>query len=117
MRTLNITQNTGHATDHPATAPRDTVGLVKRESSQELGMGQEELDSRLQELEKLHQANLNDIWQTLIINEKKQQEKHHEPVSWSGWERRRWRLGATFSCVAWKVAIKFFSLIKAEKPS
>lgn len=54
---------------------------MKQESSQELGMVQEELDSRLQELEKVHQASLNDLRQTLIVNEKKLQEKHHEPVS------------------------------------
>lgn len=60
---------------------RDTVGLVKRESSQELGMIQEELDSRLQELEKAYQASLNELGQALLLNEKKLQEKHHEPVS------------------------------------
>lgn len=60
---------------------RDTVGLVKRESSQEFGMIQEELDSRLQELEKTHQASLSELGQGLIVNEKKLQEKYHEPVS------------------------------------
>ncbi|XP_045109781.1 1-phosphatidylinositol 4,5-bisphosphate phosphodiesterase classes I and II-like isoform X4 [Portunus trituberculatus] len=58
----------------------DTVGLVKRESSQEFGMIQEELDSRLQELDKAHQATLNELGQALIINEKKLQEKYHEPI-------------------------------------
>ncbi|XP_050724739.1 1-phosphatidylinositol 4,5-bisphosphate phosphodiesterase classes I and II-like isoform X3 [Eriocheir sinensis] len=65
---------------YSSSKPMDTVGLVKRESSQELGMVQEELDSRLQELEKVHQASLNDLRQTLIINERKLQEKHHEPI-------------------------------------
>lgn len=52
---------------------------MKRESSQEL-----ELDSRLQELEKMYQTSLNELGQTLIVNEKKLQEKHHEPVSDGG---------------------------------
>lgn len=58
----------------------DTVGLVKGEGSQEIGTIHEELDTRLQELEKTHQASLSELGQALIINEKKLQEKYHEPI-------------------------------------
>lgn len=64
-----------------STTNRDTQGLVKRESSVEFGNIQEEIDSRRQELEKTYQANLNELGQTCLINEKKLQEKYHEPVS------------------------------------
>ncbi|KAG0723338.1 1-phosphatidylinositol 4,5-bisphosphate phosphodiesterase classes I and II [Chionoecetes opilio] len=43
-------------------------------------MIQEELDTRLQELDKTHQASLNELGQAYLTNEKKLQEKYHEPI-------------------------------------
>lgn len=80
-----------HITDGPVTPPRDTVGLVK-ESSQEQDLVQKELENRKQELEKEYQASLNELRQTLFVNEKKQQEKYHEPVSQGSCrEATRWQ--------------------------
>ncbi|XP_069955490.1 1-phosphatidylinositol 4,5-bisphosphate phosphodiesterase classes I and II isoform X4 [Cherax quadricarinatus] len=58
----------------------EPTGTVKRESTQELGSMQEELEARLQELEKSYQASLNELGQAILLAEKKLQEKYHEPI-------------------------------------
>lgn len=55
-------------------------GPVKKEGSQELSTMQEELEEKLQELDKAHQASLNELMQSQLIGEKKLQEKYHEPI-------------------------------------
>ncbi|XP_045617004.1 1-phosphatidylinositol 4,5-bisphosphate phosphodiesterase classes I and II isoform X3 [Procambarus clarkii] len=65
---------------YSATKGIEPTGPVKRESAQELSTMQEELDARLQELEKSYQASLNELGQATLIAEKKLQEKYHEPI-------------------------------------
>lgn len=59
---------------------REPSGPVKKEGSQELSTMQEELEEKLQELDKAHQASLNELMQSQLIGEKKLQEKYHEPI-------------------------------------
>lgn len=60
--------------------PFEPTGTFKRESTQELGSIQEELDTRVQELEKSYQASYNELEQASLTAEKKLKEKFHELI-------------------------------------